>query len=476
MDMENHQQNGLYTPTAPRNEKWSHYFDEDEEEQIRQMSIHGNMQQVFTMSYVVSLIDTPGYKQYIKNFIRYICQSDVIILVFGADDLVEKPSFSNMPSTPNADKLAFAGYYQLLDKLRICLLFEIEQLIIVVNKLDKFNYSQRKFIECKSEIEKLLKFVGYGSMKDKFPIIPISAIHGDNILQKSTSNQKMAWWNDRKRGGYRVVRRQTFKRIGYALGYTVYDAIEAINYSEIKMYNKDNILNLKPFKMAICNVYDEIVDGSVVCGRVENGKISIGTMIKCVPSGSRGQIKSIETFHKKCGSAQYGDVVGISLDNFLLHPQKGDIMINESNTKEYEVIRFEAIIDVYPSTEKISKKYTPGKYNEKKKHFKGGFSPLIMTNNGMKCQCQLIHILWKLNQNMSVKGNRNEEKSKQHQQKLENATFVQAGDTGKLLFEPFRQFPISALQKIVILEHQQVVMAGKITKLHYADEVDEDFQ
>eukprot|EP00486_Rosalina_sp_Unknown_P016226 CAMPEP_0201578898 /NCGR_PEP_ID=MMETSP0190_2-20130828/26021_1 /ASSEMBLY_ACC=CAM_ASM_000263 /TAXON_ID=37353 /ORGANISM="Rosalina sp." /LENGTH=86 /DNA_ID=CAMNT_0048012589 /DNA_START=1430 /DNA_END=1690 /DNA_ORIENTATION=+ len=60
-------------------------------------------------------------------------------------------------------------------------------------------------------------------------------------------------------------------------------------------------------------------------------------------------------------------------------------------------------------------------------------------------------------------------------QKIENPPFLEAGDTAKVLFSPSRQFPISALQKVVVLEHQQVVMAGKITKLHYADEVTEDF-
>lgn len=464
--------NGNYRIPSSKDEKWSSYFDEDEQEQLRQMTIHGNIHEIYTISYQISLIDTPGYKQYIKNFIRYIGQSDIAILVFAANDLLEKPALKYIKSTPNEDKISFDGYYQLMDKLRICQLFEIKQLIITVNKLDKYNYSQNKFFQCKQEIEKLLKKVGY-KYKNKFPIIPISAINGDNILFKSNNNL-LKWWTNEENGGYKLEHRYPSSRYpmayGYNIGYTVYDAIECINYNEIKMYNKDNIY-IKPFKMSICNIYDEILNGSVLCGRIENGKIGIGTNVKCFPSGCYGQIKSIEMFNKKSKSAIYGDIIGLSLDSFLLHPQPGDIMINENNLKEYEVTRFEVLIDCYPTDDKINKKYKKGIYNKKIKGFKGGFSPLIMTNNSLKCQCQMINILWKLNKNIT-KINKN---GIIQNEKIENAQYLEAGDTGKVLFEPNRQFPISALQKVVILEHQQVVMTGKVTKLHYADEVTEDF-
>jgi len=468
--------------SSPKDERWSAYFDEDEDEQLRQMTIHGMIHEIYTMSYQISLIDTPGYKQYIKNFIRYISQSDVVILCFGANDLMEKAVLSNKPTTPNADKLSFDGYFQLLDKLRICQLFEIKQIIVAINKLDKFNYSKSRYTQCKNEIEQLLKKVGYTDQyKNKIPIIPISAINGDNILSKSR-NGKLKWWTNTEKGGFKIQRKYSSKIV-----YTVYDAIECINFSEIKMYNKDNIFQ-QNFKMSISNVYDECnINGSVLSGRIENGKISIGTTIKCFPSGCYGQIKSIQMFNKSCKSAIYGDVVGLSLDSFLLHPQRGDIIINENNTKEYEVTTFEALIDVYPSNDKINKKYKKAKYNKEKRNHSEGFSPLIMTNNSLKCQCTMIDILWKLNKNvtmrLSVKNNddykSNNENGKKSNgkinQKIENPPFLEAGDTAKVLFSPSRQFPISALQKVVVLEHQQVVMAGKITKLHYADEVTEDF-
>ena len=459
------------TPSSPvnsSNAKWSSYFDSDESEQIRKMTIHGNMHEIRTMRYRISLIDCPGNKRYIKNFLRYICQSDVVILVFSATDLKGK-----FFSSPKTNKYSFDGYYDLLTKLRICKLFNIKQMIVTINKMDQFNYSKSKYLECKQEIEKLLAAVGYH--KQKIAVIPVSAVNGDNILYKSANNQ-LKWWLDE---GFKMEKVYLSKAkfgikkkvIGYSRLYTVYDAIENIKYRDIQIYNKDNIINIKPFKMSICNIYDETLNGSIVTGRIENGTVTNGITVKCFPSGCCGQIKSMQMFHKQCTVASYGDIVGISLDSFLLHPKRGDIVVYERNTKDYEITRFEAIIDVYPSDDKINKKYKKAKFNSKLRCYRGGFSPIVYTDNAIKqCQCQIVDIIWKLNKRM------NNGKTNEYQQKDLSAQYLEPGDTAKVLFQPSRQFAVTMSQKIVILEHKQMIMSGKVTKLHYADEIIEDLK
>merc|ERR1712154_63497 len=104
------------------------------------------------------------------------------------------------------------------------------------------------------------------------------------------------------------------------------------------------------------------------------------------------------------------------------------------------------------SNDKVNKKYKKAKYNEKLNCLKGGFTPIVHTNSAIKqTQCQIINILWKTNK---------------FQQKIENAPYLEPGDTAKVLFEPNRRFAISISQKIVILEHKQLIMTGKVTKLH----------
>eukprot|EP01083_Nonionella_stella_P081190 223542_1 len=473
------------TPT-PSDERWASYFDADEAEQIQQMTIHGNIHEVYTLSYQISLIDMPGHNQYMKNFMRYISMTDVVIIVFAADDLMEKKALTHMPSTPNIDKLSFDGYYELLDKLRICHLFNIKQVIVAVNKLDKFNYEKAKYMECKSEIEKMLKLVGYPS-KNKTPIIPISAINGDNILYKS-NHYRLKWWTKegyKKEVGKTLTKPSSNKRRTFNIEYdyddiyTIFEAIEHICFSEIQIY-KDNIINLKPFRMSICHMFEETLNGSIVSGRIENGRISTGNIVKCFPSGCCGQIKSIEMFHKGCSVASYGDIVGISLDSFLLHPQRGDIIIKENNVKEQDnfsgIASFEALVDVYPSKDKIGKKYRKAKYNKKLRGYRNGFSPIIYTNNAIRqCQCQIIDIIWKINKSITISANPGQE-TKIFQQKDTNAQYLQSGDTAKVLFEPHRQFAISTMQKVVVFEHKQMIMSGKVVKLHFADEIIEDLK
>ncbi len=79
--------------------------------------------------------------------------------------------------------------------------------------------------------------------------------------------------------------------------------------------------------------------------------------------------------------------------------------------------------------------------------------------------------LWKINKNIKNKTNNNKFK-----QKDENAKYLEAGDTAKVVFEPNRQFAIALSQKIVVLEHKQMIMSGKVLKLHYTDEIIEDLK
>eukprot|EP01084_Bolivina_argentea_P021283 39538_1 len=182
-------------------------------------------------------------------------------------------------------------------------------------------------------------------------------------------------------------------------------------------------------------------------------------------------------FHKKSKYASYGDIIGIELDSFLLHPQRGDVIINENNTKEQNnfsgISSFEALVNIYPSKDKINKKYRKGKYNNKLKCYKNGFSPIIHANNAIRAvQCQMIDILWKTNKNIK----KTDDNKISFKQKDENAQYLEAFDTAKILFEPNRQFAIALSQKIVVLEHKQMIMSGKVVKLHYTDEIIEDLK
>ncbi len=100
------------------------------------------------------------------------------------------------------------------DKLRLCHLLGIEQLIVGVNKMDapSVNYAESRFDEIKSEVDKMLTKIGYvqyalyiflmSNIKyiyiityryktKKIPSIPMSGFKGDNLASKS---ENMKWY------------------------------------------------------------------------------------------------------------------------------------------------------------------------------------------------------------------------------------------------------------------------------------------
>ncbi len=66
----------------------------------------------------------------------------------------------------------------------------VRHLIVGVNKMDEAKYSKERFDEIVREVVPILRKAGWNT--DKVPILPISAVVGDNIIEPSTN---MLWWD-----------------------------------------------------------------------------------------------------------------------------------------------------------------------------------------------------------------------------------------------------------------------------------------
>ncbi len=104
--------------------------------------------------------DSPGHFEYTRNMLTATSHSDAtLILVDAEHGIVEQ-------NRRHAYLASMAG---------------VKNLSILVNKLDLFSYSQSRFDEIREEFSRLL---------EKLPgvdvtFIPISALHGENIVQSS---------------------------------------------------------------------------------------------------------------------------------------------------------------------------------------------------------------------------------------------------------------------------------------------------
>src|SRR3989344_1053753 len=139
-------------------------MDNLKEERERGVTIDLSHQKFITNKYELTVIDAPGHRDFIKNMITGASQADVAFLVVAAPDSVMA---------------------QTKEHIFLCRTFGIQQMHVIVNKMDAVKYDQKRFEEVKNDVSVLLKQVGYKLDEVKF--IPTASYLGENIVKKSTN-------------------------------------------------------------------------------------------------------------------------------------------------------------------------------------------------------------------------------------------------------------------------------------------------
>lgn len=106
------------------------------------------------------LADTPGHVQYTRNMVTGASTADVaIVLVDARQGVVEQ----------TRRHLFIAG------------LLGIQHVVVALNKMDLVDWSQARYEELSAELRALATSLG----EDDLRVIPISALHGDNVTTRS---------------------------------------------------------------------------------------------------------------------------------------------------------------------------------------------------------------------------------------------------------------------------------------------------
>ena len=232
-------------------------MDRLKEERERGVTIDVAHRKIETNKYMVTIVDCPGHRDFIKNMITGASQADAAILVGDVAEGIQ-------PQTKEHVFLART--------------LGINQMIVAINKMDRVNYDQKKYEEVKQAVAKLLKAVGYKI--DEVPFIPVSAYNGDNVLKKS---DKTPWYN----------------------GPTIFEAFDLLKPPE-KLVDK-------PLRIPIQDVYSIKGVGTVPVGRVESGVLKVGDKVIFEPPGIVGEVKSIEMHHEPLQEAYPGDNIGFNV-------------------------------------------------------------------------------------------------------------------------------------------------------------------
>ena len=110
-----------------------------------------------------TLIDSPGHKEYTKNMANAATFANAALILIDASKGISQ---------------------QTQKHIEIVNMFpNIQNKIVCINKMDKILYSKEKYFAIKKEIESFVK--EYNFTIDE--ILPISAVKGDNVLNKSTA-------------------------------------------------------------------------------------------------------------------------------------------------------------------------------------------------------------------------------------------------------------------------------------------------
>jgi elongation factor 1-alpha len=281
-------------------------MDTVKEERERGLTIDIMHRPFETQKWFFTIIDCPGHRDFVKNMITGASQADAALMVISA-------------------KTGEGVQEQTKEHAWLLKVLGIKQIIAVINKMDTVNYEEKRFNEVKEEAAKLFKMIGYNV--EEIPFIPVSAYMGDNVVKKS---DKMPWY----KGG------------------TLIETLDVVIKEPEKPIGK-------PLRLPVQDVYSISGVGTVPVGRIETGVLKVGDTIVFEPAGVKGEVKSIEIFHKQIPEAKPGDNIGFNVRGVAKEQiKRGDVAGHPDNppTVAKEFIA-QIIVLQHPSV--IAAGYTP---------------------------------------------------------------------------------------------------------------------
>jgi len=282
-------------------------MDNLKEERERGVTIDLMHKKFVTDKFEYTIIDAPGHKDFVKNMITGASQADVGFLVVAASEGVMA---------------------QTKEHIWLCKTLGVNQLAVIVNKMDAVKYDEAKFKAVQDGVSEVLKGIGY--KVDEITFIPASALKGDNVFKKS---ENMTWYT----------------------GPTVREQLDLFTEPE-------KPVDL-PLRLPIQDVYNITGIGVVPVGRVETGVMKIGDKVVVMPAregtGVTGEVKTIEMHHEQVQEAIPGDNIGFNVRGIGKKDiARGDVLGSVDNPPKV-VKEFTAQLVVLNHPTVVTVGYTP---------------------------------------------------------------------------------------------------------------------
>ena len=218
------------------------------------------------------IADTPGHIQYTRNMVTGASTAELAIILVDARKGVLTQSRRH-------------GF--------LATLLHIPHLVVAVNKMDLVGYDQQVYDQIVVDYK---QFAAKLAVQD-IVFIPISALQGDNVVDKS---QHMPWYD----------------------GPTLLHHLEHVHVGATR--------NLVDFRFPVQYVIRPHQNFRGFAGQIASGRITPGADVVVLPAGVRSRVKTLVTAEGELSEAIAGDAVIVTLEDEI-DISRGDMLVRAQN-------------------------------------------------------------------------------------------------------------------------------------------------
>jgi sulfate adenylyltransferase subunit 1 len=225
------------------------------------------------------IADTPGHEQYTRNMVTGASTADAAIVLIDAARGIQPQSRRHAA---------------------LAVLLDLPHVVVAVNKMDLVGYNEAVFTRIKTEFTAIAKELGVRNIS----FIPVSALAGDFVVSREIDGvNNMPWY----------------------AGPTLLEFLESVPVEK----QAESAFRF-PVQLVSRVRFGTSKENRGYLGRVEAGRIKVGSEVVALPSGETARIAEIITIDGNAESAASLDSVTITLDR-QLDISRGDMITDAAN-------------------------------------------------------------------------------------------------------------------------------------------------
>ncbi|KAK9822587.1 hypothetical protein WJX74_007878 [Apatococcus lobatus] len=258
---------------------WAWLLDERPEERARGVTVDVAVSRFETAQRAVTLLDAPGHRDFVPNMIAGAAQADCALLLVDGSPGGFEAGFDSSAASTGFGMAASSG--QTREHAQLARSLGIEQMAVVISKLDTCGFSQARFEEIKAILLPFLRQTGFRESSLRW--LPAVGPTGQNLVGPPTEPALASWFQ----------------------GPSVADAIDSFQAADRDIH--------KPLRMPIVEVFKSSRGALCISGKVEAGVMKIGSSVVVIPGYEAGTVKTLEADQQVVQLARAGDRVDVTL-------------------------------------------------------------------------------------------------------------------------------------------------------------------